>query len=239
MVNATETEEVRRLKSLDFTGTESRLYAALSRYGPMTGYEVAQRSGVPRANVYPVLARLVERGALRKVPSFRTMQFEAVPMTVFIEERVRQMRSAAKELEPLLEQERSRRESQVSAGRGLEAFDQAVHALVERAGETLHLAVGPREARRIGSAVEEARNRLGDVQTACFSGCPTPCPVCGPNAHSLADGSLSHGLVLCRDREEILILDDADGEASFVVVRSPALGAGIVAAVENAPRLQH
>jgi sugar-specific transcriptional regulator TrmB len=42
---------------------EARAYCALLTGPPANGYQVAQRSGVPRAKVYEALARLVQRGA--------------------------------------------------------------------------------------------------------------------------------------------------------------------------------
>ena len=46
-----------------FTKYESLAYAALLKWGPVTGYELGKRSGVPLSKSYVTLRRLVEKGA--------------------------------------------------------------------------------------------------------------------------------------------------------------------------------
>lgn len=54
------------LDSFGFTPTESRVYEALLRLGPSTGYAVARSAGLARANAYQALDGIVRRGAARK-----------------------------------------------------------------------------------------------------------------------------------------------------------------------------
>ena len=53
------------LTPFGFTPTESRMYAALVRHGPGTGYALAQATGLARANAYSALEGLVAKGAAR------------------------------------------------------------------------------------------------------------------------------------------------------------------------------
>ncbi|MGH7591412.1 MAG: TrmB family transcriptional regulator [Gemmatimonadales bacterium] len=53
------------LTSFGFTPTESRMYAALVRHGPGTGYSLARSTGLARANAYSALEGLVAKGAAR------------------------------------------------------------------------------------------------------------------------------------------------------------------------------
>ena len=41
---------------------EAEAYAALLRYGPLTGYELGKRSEVPLSRSYEILERLVAKG---------------------------------------------------------------------------------------------------------------------------------------------------------------------------------
>lgn len=61
------TTAVNQLEAIGFTEYEARAYLLLLREGPQTGYHVAKVSGIPRPNIYPVLSRLVERGAVNKM----------------------------------------------------------------------------------------------------------------------------------------------------------------------------
>ena len=53
------------LTPFGFTPTESSAYLALLDLGQATGYQVAKRIGVARANAYGALAGLLEKGAAR------------------------------------------------------------------------------------------------------------------------------------------------------------------------------
>lgn len=53
-----------KLKQFEFTQNEAKSYVALLRKFPMTGYEISQRSGVPRSAIYEILKKLELRGVL-------------------------------------------------------------------------------------------------------------------------------------------------------------------------------
>lgn len=52
-----------QLAAVGFTEYEARVYIALLRSSPATGYQIAKDSGVPRSMIYEVLDRLTARGA--------------------------------------------------------------------------------------------------------------------------------------------------------------------------------
>jgi sugar-specific transcriptional regulator TrmB len=56
------TQLVPTLQRLGFTEYEAKVYLALLRQSPLSGYAVARGSGVPRSKVYEVLQGMVERG---------------------------------------------------------------------------------------------------------------------------------------------------------------------------------
>lgn len=57
------------LEKFGFTPTEDKVYQALLKLGPTTGYVIAQELGIARANVYHSLESLVRQGAARKSSS--------------------------------------------------------------------------------------------------------------------------------------------------------------------------
>jgi len=57
-------ELVERLVKTGFTEYEAKVYVALQRVSPATGYQVAKESGVPRSTIYEVLGKLIARGAI-------------------------------------------------------------------------------------------------------------------------------------------------------------------------------
>lgn len=61
-------EQLRKsLQALGFTDYEARAYIALTEASPATAYEIAQRSGIPRANAYTVIGSLASKGAVQEV----------------------------------------------------------------------------------------------------------------------------------------------------------------------------
>jgi sugar-specific transcriptional regulator TrmB len=55
------------LKGLGFSTNEARAYRCLLVDSPATGYEIAQRAGVPRSAIYSVLKRLEDEGLAARV----------------------------------------------------------------------------------------------------------------------------------------------------------------------------
>ena len=54
----------RAVQEIGFTEYETKAYLALLDKSPLSGYKVAQGSGVPRSKIYEVLGGLVRRGAV-------------------------------------------------------------------------------------------------------------------------------------------------------------------------------
>jgi len=64
---ALEERIVAALRQLGFTASDARIYLALLKRHPATGYELAASSGVPRSAIYNVLGRLERRGLVQAV----------------------------------------------------------------------------------------------------------------------------------------------------------------------------
>jgi HTH-type transcriptional regulator, sugar sensing transcriptional regulator len=54
------------LTALGFTEYEAKVYLALLREHPATGYQLGKQAGIPRPMVYEALGRLHARGAALK-----------------------------------------------------------------------------------------------------------------------------------------------------------------------------
>ena len=51
-------DAVTLLQELGFSEYEACAYQALLQQNPVTGYELAKVSGIPRPNIYPILQKL-------------------------------------------------------------------------------------------------------------------------------------------------------------------------------------
>ncbi len=67
------------LMQAGFTEYEARVYLALLRQHPTTGYQLSKNSGVPRSMVYEALGRLHVRGAVLRADVARATLYQPVP----------------------------------------------------------------------------------------------------------------------------------------------------------------
>ena len=79
-------DPVGRLVRLGFSEYEAKAYVALLRKSPVTGYELAKLSGVPRSMVYEVLRKLTARGAAMTLPQEGSTKYAPVPAEEFLDQ---------------------------------------------------------------------------------------------------------------------------------------------------------
>ena len=159
-------DAVELLKNAGFSGYEAKAYAAmLSSDGPLTGYEIAKQSGVPRSTVYETLGKLVARGAAFEVEGdHQGVLYLALPWDSLVrrlrEERDRTL-AGLEEALPLLGRGASARMVHRVAG-----HDEVVarsRDVIASAGRSLWLSIWPQQAPELGPAVSAAADRGVDV----------------------------------------------------------------------------
>lgn len=67
------------LMAIGFTEYEARVYLALLRENPATGYQLGKKAGVPRSMVYEALGRLEVRGAVLKSTEDKATRYRPLP----------------------------------------------------------------------------------------------------------------------------------------------------------------
>jgi sugar-specific transcriptional regulator TrmB len=70
---------------IGFTEYEAKVYLALLRENPATGYQLSKESGVPRSMVYDALKRLHSRGAALETIEGRATLYQPLPPVVLLE----------------------------------------------------------------------------------------------------------------------------------------------------------
>lgn len=91
------------LMAIGFTEYEARVYVALLRENPATGYQLSKQSGVPRSMVYEALGRLHTRSAVLKTGDRRATLFRPVPPSVLLDRYESQQRGLVQGLRGSLE----------------------------------------------------------------------------------------------------------------------------------------
>jgi sugar-specific transcriptional regulator TrmB len=70
---------VEQLAAVGFSEYEAKVYVALQKCSPATGYQVAKESGVPRSTIYEVLSKLIARGAVFTQSFGEMVRYAPVP----------------------------------------------------------------------------------------------------------------------------------------------------------------
>ncbi|MEP6775937.1 MAG: helix-turn-helix domain-containing protein [Chloroflexota bacterium] len=195
------------LQRLGFGDYEARAYTALLQRSPMTGYEIAKLSRIPRANVYDILPRLEEHGAVVRVDSPSGTKYAAVPPSELmprLADRFNDDLAAAEE---------------ALAGVGTTPVEEYAwniesprsvmdHArtLIDSADKELLVAVWPQEAIALESNMTQAQDRGVGITTLCLAACPQECGRCRGRIHRyhISPEDVSRSLVVAADAKEML-----------------------------------
>jgi sugar-specific transcriptional regulator TrmB len=162
------------LERFGFTPTESKVYVALLGMARATGYAVAQRAGLARANTYDALEALASRGAVSRLPG-RPAHYSAVEPEVLVgrlrREMVRDLDSLARELGSL-ERRQGAAPAQLEVLNDGDAFLDRVSACARSATDELLAVVGPWASEAYAEL--EAVPRRGVTSRVLCLGLPAP-----------------------------------------------------------------
>jgi Cd2+/Zn2+-exporting ATPase len=78
-------ELLTKLMQIGFTEYEAKVYLALLRDNPATGYQISKKSGVPRSMVYEALGRLHARGAVLETVEERATLYRPLPPRLLLD----------------------------------------------------------------------------------------------------------------------------------------------------------
>jgi sugar-specific transcriptional regulator TrmB len=164
-----------QLERFGFTPTESKVYAALLRLSPATGYAVARRAGLARANTYAALDALAARGAVSRLPG-RPAHYAAVEPDVLVgrlrREMGRDLESLARELGSLQRQRPAPALPGLELVKDSETFLDRVAGCVRSATDELLAVVGPWIS-EVYADIESVPRRGVTARVLCL-GTPAP-----------------------------------------------------------------
>ncbi len=220
------TNAASQLEALGFSEYEARAYLALLQGGPQTGYQLAKASGIPRPNIYPILARLEQRGAVNKVDAKGAARYSALPSGQMIENAERTFTAqAARARQAMLEVEETPADEQIWNIEGYDRILDRTRAVIDSAHAQLLLGVWSNESARLAANVSSAERRGVEVTTLCTQGCPEECGGCTGRLYRYdLEGAIEpRTLVVIRDRTELLVGQCyADGSARGAITKMPA-----------------
>lgn len=195
------------LQQLGFSEYEARAYLALLQQLPLNGYELAKVSGVPRANIYAVLQKLEERGAVVRLDMPNGSRYTPVAPAELTRQIARRFQDTVNAAQQALENlALPAAAPYIWNIEGYAALLDHAHALIEATQERLLVATGRREAGALAASLAAAEARGVAVTTLCLDECPEECGGCRGTicrfCAALADGQ--HWLILVSDDAEML-----------------------------------
>ncbi|HET7371714.1 MAG TPA: helix-turn-helix domain-containing protein [Gammaproteobacteria bacterium] len=210
------------LQDLGFTDYEARAYVSLVGVGDRNGYEVAKAAGMPRANVYAVLERLVERGAARRLDTPDGARYAAVKPSQLIRRldlRHRRTLAAAEKALAALETAEAAAPVYNLKNYG-ELLDQA-RALIDGAEKELVVGIQPSEAAALAEPLRDARERGVAITTLCMEACDAECGGCQGSIHryNLGPANDARWLLLVADKSRAVAGEIAAAGATAVATR--------------------
>lgn len=198
---------ISKLQGLGLTEAEARAYLSLLRFGSLTGYELARRAGIPRPNIYPVLRRLEDRGAVARAESPEGTRYRAVSPRAFLSGTALRLKRSLKEAGDALAAIAAPLETEEVwnlTGRG--AVLGHARQLWASARRTITLALWPREAGELAEAMARSNKRGVSISTLCLNACSPACEGCRGTVYpyGIGPGSETRWLVIVVDEKELL-----------------------------------
>lgn len=213
-------EVITKLQSLGFTQYEAQAYISLLRRSPLNGYELAKASGIPRANIYDVLNKLEERGAVLRSNREGSVQYTPVAPEELIRRLRQQIQSSLDDTQQSLSNITSQGQyDEVWNARGYAALLEHASAVIDAANTSLDVAIWPEEAKALAERLQQAKNRGVKLTTLCMAGCPQECGACSGRVfrYQVLPGQSTRWTVLIPDESEVLAGEIGPGEQALAV----------------------
>jgi DNA-binding MarR family transcriptional regulator len=195
------------LLQLGFSEYEARAYLALLQRNPINGYELAKASGLPRANVYAVLQKLEDRGAVVRLDMPSGARYAPVAPTELTARIAGRFQDVLSATQQALEELATPADTEyVWNIQGYAALLDHAHALIDATQERLLVAIGRQEAAALVEPLARAEARGAAVTTLCLDECLEECGGCrGMICRSCAARAAEQRwLVLVSDDAEML-----------------------------------
>ena len=212
---------INHLTELGFTDYEAKAYTSLVKKSPLTGYELAKVSGVPRPNIYAVIERLQQKGAVLAIGINGGVKYAPVPpgellgkLSKSFQTHVQEASSSLSKIENISEVE------YIWHLKGYGNLGEKAISMIENARHQVLLGMWSSEVPLLSSSLQKLRVRGIEPTILCFQG--NPADMCDFTGRvytlPLKRENGTHWFVLVVDEIEMLaaeIPSDADSQGAW------------------------
>ena len=193
---------------MGFGEYEAKAYATLVRDGPLTGYQLAKNSGIPRPNIYAIIDRLEKRSAVTRIEVGDGVKYAALPADEMLDR-------LSRTVEAHLSDARGALEGLGEAGDAayvwnIEGYDNMIaraEAVIGGAQDRLTVGIWSSESARLSPAIAAAEARGVHVLVLCVQGCANECGNCCGEIYRypVSNDADRRWLMLAADDREMLV----------------------------------
>ena len=165
---------VEKLKDLGFNSYEAKVYLALLKKYPATGYEVAQIADIPQSRAYDALKSLVSE---KFVISHENKPQTYTPVSVkeLTQRYKRKMNSTIEYLEKKLPEVKKDYYEPIHSITGYENILEKVKEIIKNAKTSVYMEIWDEEYKYIQKEVDDAYDREVDVKIVAFGNIKARC----------------------------------------------------------------
>ena len=195
------------LQKLGFGDYEARAYVGLLQRSPMTGYELAKVTGIPRANIYEILPRLEERGAVMRLDSPSGARYSAIPPSELMPRLADRFNADLVAAEKALVEPVSRMDQDYAWNvESYRAVLDHARTLIDSAEKEILIVIWPQEAGVLAHDVAKAEKRGVSITTLCLNACTRECGGCQGSIfrYRLSPDDAVRWLIVASDGREML-----------------------------------
>ena len=162
------------MTGLGFSHYEAKAYAALVREYPLTGYELARCSGIPRSKIYECIERLNRKRLIMPVGT-NPARYVAVPPDELVRRLTKDFKESVSTLESLLTKEPE--PDNVEYTYNLNGYSEIIgkaEKMISEARKELDLSLWDQEIRELQEPIRNAAERGVAVRILSFNGDDMP-----------------------------------------------------------------
>ena len=196
-----------QLQQIGFSQYEAQVYIALLKTNPLNGYELAKASGIPRSNIYTVLQKLEERGAVLRIDSSDSARYTPIDPKELLAHLKKKYNTILESAgSALCEVVVDTAVENIMNARGYPVLLDHARAVISASRERLLIGIWPEESQVLSEDLRIAKERGVQITTLCLKGCNHECPQCMGNIfrYSLAQSRENRWLALVADEAEVL-----------------------------------
>lgn len=212
------------LVAIGFTEYEAKVYLALLRENPATGYHLSKKAGVPRSMVYEALGRLEARGAVLKSTENKATLYRPLPPDALLDRYQQEHRRLMRSLRDGLHRLYTAQEEELLwTTTGREAVLSYARQMIREAGSELMLVLPDSDLEALREELVAASERGTEISALLTGEGWLDCgqvarhPPLESELHELTDT-----LIVVADGREALIAS-RDLEMTATITRNPNL----------------